>query len=115
MATCCDVAQTEYPQTYKGRNITPLAGKSLVPVLKGGTRKGHEALYFEHIGHMAIRAGDRKLVRTKKGPWELYDLKADRTELNNLAQQYPDKAKELYRLYNSWAKKWGVRTHRFEI
>jgi len=34
------------------------------------------------------------------GEWELYDLEADRTEMNDLAQRMPEKVKELEARYN---------------
>lgn len=43
-----------------------------------------------------MRVGDLKLVRKGAGgAWELYDMITDRTELHDLADQRPDKAKEL--------------------
>jgi arylsulfatase len=39
--------------------------------------------------------GDWKLVAANEEAWELYNLSADRTESNNLADQMPDKVLEL--------------------
>jgi arylsulfatase len=108
MATCIDVAGFEYPRTIKERPITPLEGKSLVPIFQGKTRPGHDAIFWEHEGNKAVRQGKWKLVAQHKGAWELYDLEADRTELTNLAGQQPDKVKELTARYEQWAKKVGV-------
>jgi arylsulfatase A-like enzyme len=108
MATCVDVAGVGYPQTYGGRPLTPLEGRNLLPVFAGGRRRGHETLYWEHVGNRAVRQGKWKLVAAQGQPWELYDLEADRTELNNLADTHPDKVKELEALYESWAKRCGV-------
>ncbi len=53
-----------------------------------------------------MRDGDLKLVRLgRNGPWELYDLKADRTEQHNLAAAQPQKAKELAAEWQSWAER----------
>jgi len=53
--------------------------------------------------------GDMKLVRQNaKGPWELYDMKADRTEQHNLAQQQPEQVTELSDKWNAWAKRANV-------
>ena len=35
MATAVDASGASYPSKYKGAEIAPLAGKSLVPLLKG--------------------------------------------------------------------------------
>jgi arylsulfatase len=38
-------------------------------------------------------------------PWELYDMKMDRSELKDLSKGMPGKAKELRLLYEAWAKR----------
>ena len=109
MATFLDAAGADFPATHNGHGIKPLEGKSLRPVFETGTRKGHEAIYWEHEGNRAVRQGQWKLVsrydkpQAKHGGWQLYDLEADRTETNNLAHSNPDRAKELADLYQQWA------------
>ena len=90
-------------------DLARCGSESLLPVLKGGTRDGHEAIYWEHMGNRAVRKGNWKLVSTSKGRWELYDIEADRTELDDLAAKRPDVAGELLGLYTSWAARCGVR------
>ena len=61
--------------------ILPMEGKSLVPAFANQPIQ-RDALYWEHEGNAAVRVGDWKLVRlARNGPWELYNLKTDRTEL----------------------------------
>jgi hypothetical protein len=43
------------------------------------------------------------LVATANGDWELYDTEKDRTETNNIRDQYPDMAKNLEEKWNTWA------------
>jgi arylsulfatase len=107
MATCVDVAGAQYPAEYKGQKITPLEGRSLVPAFTDQAIE-REAIYWEHEGNRAVRRGKWKLVAKNKGPWELYDMEADRTELNDLAQKHPKTAKELAAMYESWAKRSNV-------
>jgi len=65
-------------------------------------------LYWEHEGNRAVRQGKWKLVALHNGPWELYDIDADRTELNSLAAKHPDKVKEMTALYDAWAARANV-------
>ncbi len=108
MATCLDIGGVPYPATYNGRQLVPVEGKSLLPVFEGKQRDGHATLCWEHEGNSAVRQGKWKLVSAYPDWWELYDMEADRTEMHNLADQYPDKVKEMAVLYQAWAKRVGV-------
>jgi arylsulfatase len=108
MPTCLEVARAKYPETFRERKLLPLEGKSLVPIFQGKTRAGHKALFWEHEGNRAVREGKWKLVAEHGRAWELYDLDADRTELTDLARRYPERVRELTRLYERWAARVGV-------
>jgi arylsulfatase len=111
MATCVDVGGARYPTTFNGQAITPLEGKSLGPVFEGRQRELHAALCWEHEGNRAARQGKWKLVsRFETGnAWELYDMEADRTEMNNLAAGEPARTKELSAVWEAWAARVGVQ------
>lgn len=105
MATVSELAGVPYPQKYKDHQITPVEGLSLVPVLKGQERKGHEYLFFEHLNGKAVRYGDWKLVSLNaKSSWELYNIKEDRTELNDLSAKYPELVEKMKNKWMEWAK-----------
>ena len=108
MATCLDVAGGSYPAKFQDRELTPMEGKSLLPILKGETRIAHDAMFWEHEGNRAIRQGKWKLVAEHARPWELYDLDADRTELNDLAARHPLIVETMRRRYDLWADSVGV-------
>ena len=99
MATCIDVAKAEYPTSYAGRTITPVQGRSLMPIFSGNVREPHPWLYFQFSNNRALRQGDLKAVSVKGRPWELYDLAVDRSELNDLASSRPQ---DLEVLTNRW-------------
>lgn len=109
MPTCLELAGAHYPAQYQGHVLTPLDGKSLVPILTNGTRKGHDMLFFEHMGGRAVRSGDWKLVALKDEPWRLYNLAKDRTETNDLAAKFPARVQSMNRAWEQWAKEVGLK------
>lgn len=108
MATVLDAAGTSYPSTYQGRQIHPLEGKSLIPTFRGHRRDLHDAIYWEHEGNKAIRQGDWKLVSRYPDQWELYNIREDRTELRNLAGDFPKRVTTLSNHWQQWADRSNV-------
>lgn len=88
--------------------IQPLVGKgsSLFSILTHTPKEGklHNTLFWSHAKGSAVRRGDYKLVRVKGKPWELYDVKKDGTELEDLASSMPGQVAELEALFKSWAE-----------
>ena len=108
MATCLDVAGVDYPEMFAKRVPLPLEGKSLLPVLQGRQREGHDALYFSVPRNQAVRMGDWKLVNANRGePWELYNLRADPTERNDLARSYPNRVESMKSAFKKWQARVG--------
>jgi len=80
----------------------PLPGRSLVPAFGQDDAVVHDFIYFHHLDNRAIRVGDWKLVaKGKNARWELYDLKMDRCEQEDLANQFPEKVRELAGLWQT--------------
>lgn len=113
MATCVDLAEADYPATYKGHQIIPMEGKSLAPVFRGGKRKGHEYLGFEHFNERAFLSQDGwKIVKPgERAQWELYNLNEDRSEQHNLADRYPERVARMVAAYEDWAKRCMVEPY----
>ena len=104
MATCVDLAKADYPKEANGQKIVPLQGVSLKPTFSGKNLSRKNPIYWEHEGNRAIRIGKWKLVaKGANGAWELYDLDADRSELNNLASVYSERTKEMAEKWETWA------------
>jgi arylsulfatase len=113
MPTFCQLAGVDYPQQWKDYDVTPCEGKSLVPLFRGENRQPHELLCWEYNGKKAVRSGQWKLVGTGEptdtGNWALYDLDADRTEVNNVAQQHPRLVERFSNAWQGWAERTGWR------
>ena len=100
-ATFCDITGAKYPEEVLGNRTKPPVGKSLLPVFKGKQREPHAEIYWHFNRANAVRQGDLKVVRAGKD-WELYDLKADPTEMHNLAGERPEKTAQLAQMWAAW-------------
>ena len=107
MATALDAAGAEQPSSRSGQDSIPIEGTSLLPAFHRQPLD-REAVFWEHEGNRAIRSGKWKLVSRHPGPWELYDLVADRTEAHDLAAEMPERVNELAGLWDDWAARTGV-------
>lgn len=88
-------------------------GVSLTPLLRQNGPISREAIYWHyphyHPGgatpYSAVRQGDFKLIEFfEDNHCELYNLKDDLSEQNDLAAKMPDKVKELRKLLADWRK-----------
>lgn len=107
LPTFADLAGAQKP---KG-----IDGISFAPALLGKPQAEHEFLYWEfHEGSskQAVRMGDFKAVRLAPSrPIELYNLKSDIGEENNIADGYPDivaKAKKILNEVRTDADVWPL-------
>jgi arylsulfatase A-like enzyme len=122
----CDVPVTStdfYPTLLEmaGLPLRPeqhVDGVSIVPLLKGGQSLPRQAIYW-HYPHYsnqgggpsgAVRAGDLKLMEFyEDNHVELYNVKEDLGEKNDLAARMPEKAKELRERLARWRQDVGAR------
>jgi arylsulfatase A-like enzyme len=107
-ATFYDLAGVQYPKELGGRELASLDGETLAPVLRGTDRTRERPIYFEHMSNRAVRDGIWKLVAESRGPWELYNMQEDRTELNDLAGAEKARVKKMVKMYDEWADRCGV-------
>lgn len=99
--TVLELTGASQPKEVAELPVPPLQGKSLVPAFYKDNSVPHEFIWFDHMGNRAIRMGDWKLVADKDGPWELFNLATDRSEVKNLAAEHPEKVKALS---DAWQK-----------
>jgi arylsulfatase A-like enzyme len=86
LPTAAEIARVKAP--------AGIDGLSMLPALLGQPQTSHEYLYWEFHERgftQAIRLGDWKAVRKgTRQPIELYDVKADIAEQNDVARDHPD-------------------------
>ncbi|MCX6911207.1 MAG: sulfatase-like hydrolase/transferase, partial [Verrucomicrobia bacterium] len=97
---------------------TTFDGVSLAPLLKGGGTLNRDALFW-HFPHYhsvvakpmgSVRAGDWKLIEFfEDNRIELYNLKDDIGEKQNLATKQPEKAAELRQRLHGWRASVGAQ------
>ena len=90
-------------------------GKSFVPELTRGKYDPERALFWHYpvyhhsVPASAVRKGDWKLIQfLDDDHLELYNLKEDIGESLNLAEQQPEKAKELLNILVQWREEVGA-------
>ena len=110
MPTLLEAGEASYPDSFEGHKILAKEGKSLMPLLRGDDYEPRNPMFWEYAGARAVRKDQWKLVAERGKKWELYNIREDRTETNNLIDAKPDLAEELKSLYNQWARRTGART-----
>lgn len=117
-ATFSDLAKVD-PKEYK------TDGLSIVPILENANAKLNRNTLYWHYPHYhgnglgpqgVIRDGDYKLIEwfdksidDEVGAFELYDLKNDPGEENNLVETLPNIASNLYGKMKTWRKEVGAQ------
>lgn len=117
LPTLLEAADVDWPAEMNGNPVPAPEGTSFLNLLRqdpasSTSRESMDTqtgtLYWEHAGNGAIRRGDWKLVRTYPGPWELYNLGKDPTELDDVVGENPDLAESLLSDWAQWADRVGV-------
>jgi arylsulfatase A-like enzyme len=116
--TLLEATGIQLPEVIDGIKQNPMEGTSMVYTFNeknADAPSTHKTQYFEMIGDHAIYH-DGWILSTKvmrvpwdnsgtadhdpaSWPWELYDLSKDWTQSNDVAAQYPEKVKELDKLF----------------
>lgn len=118
--TILEIASTAKGQATSAAKMAsaPVDGESLVPVLRGGAKLKREAIYWHyphyHPGsatpYSAVREGDWKLIHFFEDDHvELYNLKVDLGEKNDLANANAAKAADLRRKLDAWRTSVGAQ------
>jgi arylsulfatase len=126
--TLLEVSGIQQPEVVDGIKQSPIEGTSFAYTFDAANASApsrHKTQYFEMMGDHAIYhegwIASTKVIRPpwetvgavnpdplNNVTWELYDLTKDWTQENDLASQYPDKVKEMQKLFLEEARKYDV-------
>ena len=126
--TILEVTGIPAPETVDGIKQAPIEGTSFAYTLdKANTKEPsrHKTQYFEMMGQWALyHEGWLLSTQVNRAPWEafgaanpdplnnqvleLYDLNTDFSQSHNLADKYPDRVKQLKKMFIEEAKKYQV-------
>ena len=114
MPTLLELAGTEHPgESYQNRPTLRMRGKSFLHHLLGTDDLVHdpaEAIGWELHGARALVQGNWKLLwlDDEDPRWELYNLRNDPYERNDLAASEPERMQALVRAWFAYAEEVGV-------
>ncbi len=89
MPTLVEITQSDVPSAWPNRDLRPISGTTLTPAFHGESLTRQQPIHLLFSGDRGLRDGDWKIVSFKSEPWELYNVKEDRTELNDIAAKHP--------------------------
>src|SRR5574339_669718 len=114
--TILEYAGVQHPgSSYDGREVHPMMGKSLKPLLNGTSDRVYsetDIVVDELFNNSAVWSGDWKAMKHQppigNGEWQLYNLTDDPAEVVNLADKHPDVLQRLTSAYDKYATDVGV-------
>ncbi|WP_136808252.1 arylsulfatase [Desulfosediminicola flagellatus] len=113
--TFLEIADATHPKQYKGRDVLPMQGKSMLSILKNSNnafRSENDTIGWELIGLRAIRKGDWKATRLippfGDSKWQLFNMKDDPGEAMDVSSMHQEKLQTLIKAYEDYEKRNGV-------
>ncbi|EME42882.1 hypothetical protein DOTSEDRAFT_72353 [Dothistroma septosporum NZE10] len=114
--TILEMAGVKHPApTYQNREVVSMRGKSMVPYVNGTAPSIHPKDFingWETCGRAAVRCGDWKIVfiPKPKGPekWQMYNLAKDPGEVDDLAEQDPERLEKMIKMWDQYVLECGV-------
>lgn len=86
MPTLVEVSGATYPTEFDGRKIPPMQGRSLIPIFSKKIPADRGTIFWQWSKGKGVRHEYWRLVSDNYGPWELYDMRKDKTETNDLVK-----------------------------
>ncbi|MCZ6673887.1 MAG: arylsulfatase [Verrucomicrobia bacterium] len=115
MPTILDLAGIEHTKEFDGHSVRPMQGKSVLDLWSGKTESpyaGASRIGYELFGLKAFFDGDWKILWMPppfgKGEWELFNLKEDPAEVNDLSARHPERVASMAVMWEQYKTDNGV-------
>jgi arylsulfatase len=113
--TLLEYAGVQHPNTFKGKEVHPMMGKSVKPLVEGQVDRiysDNDSIAQELFNNTSVFMGDWKAVKNmppiSDGKWHLFNITADIGENNDLASEHPELLQKMMQAYDKYAKEVGV-------
>jgi arylsulfatase len=113
--TFIEIAGGTYPDRWEGREVVPVRGKSMLPLLTGKSdtvRAEDEPVGWELLGWRAIRMGQWKITWIDApfgtSSWQLFDLSIDPGETKDLHATNPEQLGRLMKMWDEYEEEVGI-------
>lgn len=118
MPTFLDLAGITHPYPeFEGREVLPMKGTSITPLLEGKKERVHGDDYvmgWELHYHRAIRKGDWKITFSQPPlgdrRWKLYNVANDPFEHHDLSEQHPEVLSDLLKDWDVYVQENNIYT-----
>jgi arylsulfatase len=109
MPTILDLAGVEHTEEFEGRTVLPFQGRSVLDLLAGEAATPYaeaSRVGYELFGLKAYFDGDWKILWMAppfgSGEWELYNLKDDPAEMNDLGGEQPERLEQMVAMWEQY-------------
>ena len=113
--TLLELAGAEHPDSYEGKEVAPLIGRSMLPLLRASTTTVHgtdTSFGWELHGQKALITDRWKAVNLPapfgNAEWELLDLSTDPGETRDLSDTEAERLQAMIEAYQAYADEVGV-------
>jgi arylsulfatase A-like enzyme len=114
--TFLEYVNTTHPGSeYNVKQVAPMMGKSIKPLLEEKVEKIHlddETISAEMFGNRAVFIGDWKtrsnIFPLGDGQWKLFNIKQDIREATDLSKEHLDILEKMVSAYDKYAQNVGI-------